>query len=215
MNPQTQCERKKCLWTALAASVILALLPGCATTGTVVQERDAAEADNIFGFRPRDIVMVAGKMSASLAQHPLFHDASLQPSIRVDFPDVSKVRRGLLTVDEAPAFTRRLTTELMKNPARRAKFISREDAGEAVDENKKVGSGAVTSGGQDDGGPKYLAADFFLRSSFMDVTKHTTDGKVVTYLLCSFRLVDRRTTEIAWQDDYEVKLVTKSPTAGR
>jgi PBP1b-binding outer membrane lipoprotein LpoB len=211
MNPQTQCERKKCIWMALAAGVILAILPGCATTGQVKEER-IDKTQNVFGYDAADIENAATFISTNLGDKPIFTDPKLQPYIIVEYPKV-ETRRFMSLFDDAKLFSRRLTTQLMKVRFRQAKILSREDYPRLEQERKLIESGTVTSSDDANQGSQLKSADFFLFSTIGETTQNTADGRAVVYLMYSFRLVDRRTSENVWQDDYVVKRSIKTPKA--
>ena len=112
---------------------------------------------------------------------------------------------------DAPIFTDRLITYLMKVQGRRARFISREDAERVMKERRMKQDGTVN--GPADG--EILGADFFLLSKISEFRRNTLDGKVVNYMLCSFRLVDAQTTEMIWKDDYQTTKKAKLDAANR
>ncbi len=199
MRPLTQL-----LSPLLLGGLILALTAGCASTGSrppkdfVVKP---GEQTYVFGLGPEDIDFCATKIAASLSQLNEFKDPTLQPHILVELPALN-TRDRQMSMD-APIFTRRLTTALIKTQGRKAHFISREDL-ERLEKERIMTESVLTPGNSDPKDTEYRSADFFLFSKIEDLTRHTVNGKVVTYLLCTFRLVDAKTSLILWQDDYQI-----------
>ena len=201
------------LHALFAGALLVALTSGCATSHSQKPPPDfrpGPKAETyVLGLGPDDIEHCATKITESLQQLQEFKDPTLQPYILVQVPELN-VQDRLLVMD-APIFTDRLITYLMKVQGRRARFISREDAERVMKERRMKQDGTVN--GPADG--EILGADFFLLSKISEFRRNTLDGKVVNYMLCSFRLVDAQTTEMIWKDDYQTTKKAKLDAANR
>lgn len=186
-------------------ATIMALgLSGCATgtAGRGVKEEDPNKNQGGFGSDLSHIERAAQFVTESISKVPEFADPTLQPWMVVELDKVDVSNRRLAT--EAGTFVRRFTTFAMKAQARRANLISVEDYKKAEAWRKKIQDGTVT-GGEDD--PKivnYRSPDFLLEITISDATQTNPNGKRLIYMLYSFRLTDRRTLRLVWQEDFRV-----------
>lgn len=198
---------------ALIATITALGLSGCATGrgGEDGREEDANKYQGGLGFDVSHIERAATNVVESLAKVPEFADPTLQPWILVELDKVEVTNRRLVT--DAGTLVRRFVTYAMKVQARSANFISVEDYKKAEEWRKRIQSGTVTGGSDDPNILNYRSPDFLLEVTISDATQTNPSGKRVIYMLYSFRLTDRRTLRLVWQEDFKSVTSAKPDSA--
>lgn len=200
-------DRPRYFLAAMLFSLFI-ITSGCATGGggykaELLKNSDEHQMGEVFDVSHID--NAARFVAESISRVPEFADPTLQPWILVELDKVDSIDRQL--VINAQTVVRRFVTYLMKMHSRRANFISLEDYKKAEEWRQRILSGTVT-GGQDDASVReYRSPDFLLELTITDAPQANPDGTRVVYVLYSFRLTDRRTLKLVWQEDYRPPLV--------
>jgi len=153
----------------------------------------------------KDLVAVAQNMARSLIQVPQISTAKAPP--RIAFADVKNETSEIINKN---LFIEKMRTLLLKNAAGRMVFLDRELSEQIAKERQMKRSGQVGSSGS-----KIVSgADFFLTGKLSSIDK-VAGGKRSTYTRYVFRLTDAESTDIIWEDEYEVKKVGEAGTYDR
>lgn len=175
-------------------SIIAATSCGTQTNRVHVDETGGVEDT---GIDSQDLRTVTQKMARSLIQ---IHEVSQSSSpARIAFLEVKNNSNDILDTE---MFLRKIRRLLLKHGEGRMRFLDRARVKEIIKEREAKRAGVVTSGGT-----RGLAgADFFLTGVISSIDKAVAD-KRSTYTLFSFRLTDAESSEIVWEDEYEMKKV--------
>ena len=185
--------------------VTLLLLSLCALACSTPTKRvDPDKDDDIggTGIDSADVRTMADSMARSLLNTPALF-ANGTP--RVVIKDVANNTR--FQIDRS-LLVRKLRTQLQQNAQGKIIFLSREDMDSVLAEREAKRSGAVgVTTDPATGEPKLgtvAGTDFFLTGTISGISK--TSGKDASdYITASFRLVNAETTELVWENDYDVK----------
>jgi len=188
----------------LAASS--AFLAGCVTSGVQnpsgipVTEMRPDERGFVAGtgVESQDLVTVTDKMARSILGIPQIARAQTKPVIVID-PVVNDTRFPI----NKDLFTDRIRIELNKHAIDRVTFLARDRMKALERERELKRSGQVTSA-SDPNVVEFRGADYFLTGKLGGLTTRTSQG-TGDYVLYSFQLISARTSEIVWEDSYEVK----------
>lgn len=192
------------LLAGFAASA--AFLAGCATqgvqnpAGAPVVEMRPDERGNVAGtgIESQDLVTVTDKMARSIIGIPEIARAQAKPTIVLD-PVVNNTRFPI----NKDIFLTRIRTQLNSKAAGQVSFLDREMMKTLERERDLKRSGQVTAS-SDPNVVEFRGADYFLTGKLDGLTTRTTQG-TSDYVLYSFRLTSARTSEIVWEDSYEIK----------
>lgn len=192
------------LLAGFAASA--AFLAGCATqgvqnpSGVAVTEMRPDERGNVAGtgIESQDLVTVTDKMARSIIGIPEIARAQAKPTIVLD-PVVNNTRFPI----NKDIFLTRIRTQLNSKAAGQVSFLDREMMKTLERERELKRSGQVTASA-DPNVVEFRGADYFLTGKLDGLTTRTTQG-TSDYVLYSFRLTSARTSEIVWEDSYEIK----------
>ena len=181
---------------ATVLSCLVAWAPTCGPhTNRVHVDQTGGLEDT--GIDSQDLRTVTQRMSRSLMQVPDVANASSPP--RIAFLEVKNNSNDILDTE---MFLRKIRRLLLKFGQGRIRFLDRARVKEILKEREAKRAGLVTSAGS-----KNLAgADFFLTGVISSIDKASGDTRS-TYTLFSFRLTDAETSEIVWEDEYEMKKV--------
>lgn len=130
---------------------------------------------------------------------PEIHDAAEPPLVAIA-PVVNDSNDYI----DGTEFARKIRTELIKHGEGRIHFVDRELTRAVDAENRDKRLGRIT--GEDE--TVRHGADFFLTGRIASIDR-VVGGGATTYYRLSFRLTNARTSVIVWEDDYEIKKVTK------
>lgn len=148
----------------------------------------------------KDLDTVAQKMTASLLQLPQV--ANAKNPVRIAFADVKNETNEIINKN---LFIEKMRTLLLKNAQGRMIFLDREISADIMKEREDKRAGQVSSTSS----KMRSGADFFLTGKLASIDK--VSGKQRSnYTRYSFRLTDAESTDILWEDDYEVKKVGES-----
>jgi penicillin-binding protein activator len=145
----------------------------------------------------KDLVTVAQNMSRSLVQLPQISSARTPP--RIAFADVKNETNEIINKN---MFIEKMRTLLLKNAGGRMIFLDREISEQISNERNAKRSGQLGSSGS----KIRSGADFFLTGKLSSIDKQS-GGKRSTYTRYAFRLTDAESSDILWEDEYEVKKV--------
>jgi len=187
-------------WFKSATAVILQLLLSgailcCGHTNRVHVDHAGGVEDT--GIDSQDLRTVAQKMARGIINlHPV-SQAKSPP--RIAFLEVKNNSNDILDTE---MFLRKIRTLLLKYGNGRLRFLDRARVQAILQERKAKRAGLITTGES-----KNLAgADFFLTGVISSIDKAAGD-KRSTYTVFSFRLTDAESSEIIWEDEYEMKKV--------
>lgn len=174
----------------------MVLLAGCvAKSNRVDVASDEPFSDTETSSK--DLVVVSEQMVRSLLQLPQISKSSTTP--RIAFSDVKNETNEIINKN---LFIEKMRTLLIKNAAGKMVFLDREISSDIEKERTGKRSGNLsTSSSKTKSG-----ADFFLTGKLSSIDKQA-GGKRSTYTRYSFRLTDAESTDILWEDEYEVKKV--------
>jgi uncharacterized protein (TIGR02722 family) len=170
------------------------VLAGCAPRITSRMDPDTSHQIEV-GLNSQDFRSVAQTMTRSMIQCAPIARAANAPTIAF-----FSVKNNTSELINTAMFLDRMRSEMVRFAQGRVRFLDR-DLSEAIQhENQAKRQGRVTSSASKD----VLGADFFLTGQIDDIG--TTAGAArVKYWRLSFRLTDAASSEVVWQDDYEVK----------
>jgi len=184
-----------------------ALLAGCATnagvqnpSGVAVTEMRPDERGFVAGtgVESQDLVTVTDKMARSILGIPQIARAQAKPVIVID-PVVNDTRFPI----NKDLFTDRIRIQLNKQAIDRVTFLARDRMKALERERELKRSGQVTAS-SDPNVVEFRGADFFLTGKLGGLTTRTSQG-TGDYIQYSFQLISARTSEIVWEDSYEIK----------
>jgi uncharacterized protein (TIGR02722 family) len=179
---------------------IATLLIGLAFVGCVAETSRVDVATDEAGdteTSSKDLLAVAQNMARSLVQLPQISNAATPP--RIAFADVKNETSEIINKN---LFIEKMRTLLLKNAGGRMVFLDREISEQISKERQMKRSGEVGSSGS----KVRSGADYFLTGKLSSIDKQL-GGKRSTYTRYAFRLTDAESTDILWEDEYEVKKV--------
>jgi PBP1b-binding outer membrane lipoprotein LpoB len=148
----------------------------------------------------KDLDTVAQKMTASLLQ--LNQISNAKTPVRIAFADVKNETNEIINKN---LFIEKMRTLLLKNAQGRMVFLDREISADIMKEREDKRAGQVSSTSS----KMRSGADFFLTGKLASIDKVSGKNRS-NYTRYSFRLTDAESTDILWEDDYEVKKVGES-----
>jgi len=148
----------------------------------------------------KDLVTVAQNMARSLVQLPQIAAAKAPP--RIAFADIKNETNEIINKN---LFIEKMRTLLIKNAVGRMVFLDRELSEQITQEREGKRRGELGSSGS----KIRSGADFFLTGKLSSIDKQS-GSKRSTYTRYAFRLTDAESTDILWEDEYEVKKVGKA-----
>ncbi len=181
----------------LVSIACLATLISCSAGKT---NRVAIDTDEPFSdveTSSKDLGDIAQKMSASLLQ--LAQIGQANAPVRIAFSDVKNETNEIINKN---LFIEKMRTLLLKNARGKMIFLDREISSDIAKEREQKRSGEVSSSSS----KIKSGADYFLTGKLSSIDK-VAGNKRSNYTRYSFRLTDAESTDILWEDDYEVKKV--------
>lgn len=190
----------------LAMLSVTGILAGCASSGvhnpsgTGVTEMRPDETGFVAGtgIESQDIVRATDKMARGIMQIPQIVGAQNAPCIVLD----PVINNTSFTINK-DMFLQRIETGLIRQAAGKVTFLERERMKTLEHERDLKRAGQVTASA-DPNAVEFKGADFFLTGTLSSLTTRTSAGRS-DYVMCTFKLLDARTSAIVWQDDYEMK----------
>ncbi len=178
---------------------VVCLLVACA--GGITNRVDVDSEDNLSdtGTGSKDLRAVTSEMVRSLITLPQLAGAASPPRVAL-----LRVENRTNEILDTQLFTTKMRTLLIKHSAGRIVFVDRSNASAAAiqaERNaKREGSVSATDTKQVSG------ADFFLTGEIASIDK-AAGGTRSTYTRFSFRLTDAESSDILWEDEFEMKKV--------
>lgn len=189
--------------TCIPLATLAALLAGC--FGGLTNRVDVDSEDRLAdtGTNSKDLRTVAETMARSIV--------SLAPLARAGTPPriaLLRVQNRSNELIDTQIITEKIRTLLVKNAGGRVIFVDRSDITVDALEAERAGkrAGVLTSTDV----KTVSGVDFFLAGTLASLDK-AGGGVRSTYTRFSFRLTDAESSDIIWEDEYEMK---KSATTG-
>lgn len=178
-------------------------LAGCATVETSYSKAVPLDQDDGLGgtgIEATDIRTVSRKMAESILNVPQIMNAQGPPKIAL-LP-VKNSTRFIINKD---IFTKKIRIQLNQNAQGKMTFLARDRMDDVLKERQSKRDGLVGSSKSAD----LLGVDFYLTGELMGLSK-ANQGNRSDYISMSFQLIDAETSEIIWENEYEVKRVGTS-----
>ena len=149
------------------------------------------------GVSSQDLRTVTQRMARSLITvHPI---AMAPKPPRIAFIEM---RNNTSEILDTNMFLGKIRSQLIKHGQGRLRFLDRASVKAIIKEREAKRAGLVTSGKRAGLG----GADFFLTGNISGIDK-SAGAHRATYTRFSFRLTDAETSDIIWEDEYEMKKV--------
>jgi hypothetical protein len=181
-------------------------LSSCATmpashTRTILPDND----DNLggTGIESTDILTVSRKMALSILEVPEIMKANGVP--RIALLPVKNNTRFIINKD---IFTQKIRIELNKNVSGKVRFLARDRMDDILKERQAKRNDLVTASKEGD----LAGIDFYLTGELTGLSKAANSNRS-DYILMSFQLIDAETSDIIWEDSYEIKRVGEAGVA--
>jgi hypothetical protein len=183
-----------------AACCLILLAAGCAAqdkshTRTIMPDQDDLIGGT--GVESTDVRTVARQMAAALLAVPQISGAQEPPTVAL-----LPVKNSTRFVFNKDILTKKIRIELNEQASGKIRFLARERLEEVMDE--RAAKRDKFFEGKTDG--SLLGATYYLTGELMGLSK-ASGGDRSDYIIMSFQLIDTETTEILWENDYEVKRV--------
>jgi len=185
-------------------SILLAfclLLSGCASTYSISHSTtvlpDSDDGLGGTGIEATDVRTVARKMAISILEIPEIANAIGMP--RIALLPVKNSTRFIINKD---IFTQKIRIELNKNTSGKMRFLARDRIEDILKEREAKREELFTTSKEAD----LLGVDFYLTGELTGLSK-ASGGHRSDYILMSFQLIDAETSDIIWEDSYEIKRV--------
>lgn len=197
------------------------LFSSCATIGTTSHSSvvlpDADDGLGGTGIEATDVRTVARRMAVSILDTPEITGALGIPKIAL-----LPVKNSTRFIIDKDIFIKKIRIELNKHTKGKVRFLARDSVREEVTEyilkerrfkredkdEDEFGVTDVTASKDAD----LFGVDFFLTGELTCLTKAVRSSRS-DYILMSFQLIDAETSEIIWEDAYEIKRVGVSGVA--
>ena len=173
---------------------------GCATletshTRTILPDED----DNLggSGIESTDIRTVARKMAVSILE--VSEIAKAQGAPKIALLPVKNSTRFLINSE---IFTKKIRIQLNENAQGKVRFLARDRIEDIMQERQRKRDNLVGASKEAD----MMGVDYYLTGELMGISKAAA-GNRSDYISMSFQLVDAETSEIIWENEYEVKRV--------
>jgi len=193
-------------WTWLFMVVLALTLSSCATakishSRTILPDND----DNLggTGIESTDILTVSRKMALSILEVPEIMNANGAP--RVALLPIKNNTRFIINKD---IFAQKIRIELNKNATGKVRFLARDRIDDILKERQAKRDDLVTASKEGD----LAGVDFYLTGELTGLTKAVNSSRS-DYVLMFFQLIDAETSDIIWEDSYEIKRVGEAGIA--
>lgn len=181
----------------LFAAISMVTMLSCSAGKTTRVGVDTDEPFSDVETSSKDLEAVAEKMAKSLLTMPQIYNATAP--VRIAFSDVKNETNEILNKN---LFIEKMRTLLIRNAQGKMVFLDREISEDIMKERSDKRSGELSSSSS----KIRSGADFFLTGKLSSIDK-VAGNKRSNYTRYSFRLTDAESTDIMWEDDYEVKKV--------
>ena len=184
-------------------------LAGCATVETSYTKTVPLDEDDGLGgtgIEATDIRTVSRKMAESILNVPQIMNAQGSPKIAL-LP-VKNSTRFIINKD---IFTKKIRIQLNQNAQGKMVFLARYRIDDILKE-RKIKRPTESEEADNVSHSKLvdiMGIDFYLTGELMGLSK-ANQGDRSDYISMSFQLIDAETSEIIWENEYEVKRVGTS-----
>ncbi|PIP19364.1 MAG: penicillin-binding protein activator LpoB [Candidatus Omnitrophica bacterium CG08_land_8_20_14_0_20_41_16] len=184
-------------------------LAGCATVETSYTKTVPLDEDDGLGgtgIEATDIRTVSRKMAESILNVPQIMNAQGSPKIAL-LP-VKNSTRFIINKD---IFTKKIRIQLNQNAQGKMVFLARDRIDDILKE-RKIKRPTESEEADNVSHSKLvdiMGIDFYLTGELMGLSK-ANQGDRSDYISMSFQLIDAETSEIIWENEYEVKRVGTS-----
>ena len=185
------------------ASIILiaaALLGSLACTTPIGTTSPQVRPDNPgggLGPESQDLVTITDKMARGILGTEQIANAEGKPVVVLE-PITNDTRFPI----DKDIFLTRIRAVLNKN-TKKIQFVAREHIEKLEAERDRKLAGQVT-GGEKIKGNQFRGADFILTGTFKAISNRGKAG-ASDYILYTFQLINPYTSDIVWEDFYEIK----------
>jgi len=189
--------RHYALLILLACTLILS---SCATAPVSYSTTILPDADDNLGgtgIESTDILTVSRKMALSILETPEIMRASGVP--RIALLPVKNDTRFIINKD---IFTQKIRIELNKNVNGKVRFLARDRMEDILKERQAKRDNLFTASKEGD----LAGVDFYLTGELTGLSKAVRSSRS-DYILMFFQLIDAETSDIIWEDSYEIKRV--------
>jgi len=187
-------------YSILITGAFCLFLAGCSTVETSYTRTIQPDQDDELGgtgIESTDIRTVSRKMAESILNVPQIMNA--QGSPKVALLPVKNSTRFIINKD---IFTKKIRIELNQNAMGKVTFLARDRMDDILKERQSKRDGLVGASKQED----LKGVDFYLTGELMGLSK-AINGDRSDYISMSFQLIDAETSEVIWENEYEVKRV--------
>ena len=187
--------------TMIIFGVFCLFLAGCTTLETSYTKTIQPDQDDGLGgtgIESTDIRTVSRKMAASILEVPQISRAQ-GAAPKVALLPVKNSTRFIINKD---IFTKKIRIELNQNAMGKVTFLARDRMDDILKERQSKREGLVGASKQED----LKGVDFYLTGELMGLSK-ANNGDRSDYISMSFQLIDAETSEVIWENEYEVKRV--------
>jgi len=187
------------IFTVIALCLFLSSCATTAPTRSYSTSISPDEDDRLggTGIESTDIRTAARKMAESILEVPEISQTDGVPRITL-LPVVNNTR----FIINQDIFTKKIRIDLNKNSQGKMRFLARDRIKAIEKERAEKRDGTFAASKATD----MLGVDFFLTGELNALSK-ASEGSRSDYILMSFQLIDSETSDIIWEDAYEVKRV--------
>ena len=180
---------------ALRVALLLVVVAGCAAPVSQRVDVDSPSLPGDTTTDSQDLRTIAQRMARSLITMPQIVSAASPP--RIAFLDVNNRTNQII---DKEIFLNSIRTLLIQNSQGKVVFLDRARINQIMAERELKRKGVVGASDR-----KILSGvDFFLTGELNAIDK--VEGATrLTYTRYSFRLTDAESSDIIWEDAYEVK----------
>lgn len=178
-----------------ATSILLVAVSGCAGPISQRVDVDSPSLPGDTTTDSQDLRTIAQRMARSLVAMPQIANAGSPP--RIAFLDVNNRTNQII---DKEIFLNSIRTLLIQNSQGKVVFLDRARINQIMAERELKRKGIVGASDR-----KILSGvDFFLTGELNAIDK-VEGANRLTYTRYSFRLTDAESSDIIWEDAYEVK----------
>ncbi|MDP2043556.1 MAG: penicillin-binding protein activator LpoB [Candidatus Omnitrophota bacterium] len=188
-------------YLVIIVGTLCLFITGCATLETSYTKTIQPDQDDGLGgtgIESTDIRTVSRKMAASILDVPQITRAQ-GAAPKIALLPVKNSTRFIINKD---IFTKKIRIELNQNAMGKVIFLARDRIDDILKERQSKREGLVGASKQED----LKGVDFYLTGELMGLSK-ANRGARSDYISMSFQLIDAETSEVIWENEYEVKRV--------
>jgi len=204
------------IWSKLVLVLMIFALSSCASVPRSVSHSSVVLPDSDdglggTGIEATDVRTVSRRMAVSILEIPEIMNSDQAPMVAL-----LPVENSTRFIIDKDIFTKKIRIELNRNAKGKIRFLARDKVRKDISEyimeerlNKREDKSDDEYGVTDMTASKDVplpGIDYFLTGDLTSLTKAVNSSRS-DYILMSFQLIDAETTEIIWEDAYEIKKV--------